>query len=83
VARTSATQRLEALARPLRPERAPYFMRMKDRPVTLRRVFPAEGWYWRPRGHPVAVFLGRNYDEARDELIEQLHRAETEAEAPA
>ncbi|MFL5910777.1 MAG: hypothetical protein ACJ768_09455 [Gaiellaceae bacterium] len=79
MAKPTAKQRLTALARQLRPEQPPFFERAELRPITLRRVYPATGWYWRPHGHPVAVFLGRNYDEARDELVELLRRDEATA----
>lgn len=72
--RPSKQTKLIALARALEPERAPYYLAAESRPVTLRRELPATGWYWVPHGHPVAVFLGRNYDEARDELVDQLRR---------
>jgi hypothetical protein len=70
----SRETKLRDLAAPLRPERLPYFQRADRRPVTLRRELPATGWYWRPAGHPVSVFLGRNYDEALLELVDQLQR---------
>jgi hypothetical protein len=71
----SATAQLAALARPLKPDREPYYLRAEQRPPTLRRELPTSGWYWKPAGHPFAVFLGRNFLEARDELLE-LHRRE-------
>lgn len=76
--RPSARDRLRRLAAPLHPEREPYYLRVRDRPPTLRKTFPATGWYWRPADHPVAVFLGSNEFEARDELLELLRRAEAE-----
>jgi hypothetical protein len=79
----SRQDKLAALARPLKPERAPYYLRAENRPVTLRRELPATGWYWRPAGHPVAVYLGRNYDEARDELVDHLRRQLTSEDAAA
>jgi hypothetical protein len=57
--RGRAARRLEQVARPLEPDRPPYYVRLPV-PPGLERTFPAEGWYWRPAGHPVAVFLGAN-----------------------
>jgi hypothetical protein len=81
VATLTAKQRLTVLARPLEPAQPPFFERAENRPVTLRRVYPVTGWYWRHRGHPVVVFLGRNYDEARDELRDLLQRRDKAAAA--
>jgi hypothetical protein len=46
---------------------APYYVR---RPVSpgLERSFPADGWYWVPAGHHVAVFLGASFELAAHEL---------------
>ncbi len=69
-----ASKRLETLAAPLKPERAPWYVR---RPVSpgLERSFPADGWYWIPAGHPVAVFLGGSFEIAAHELYQLLEQA--------
>ena len=68
-----ASQRLATLAEPLLPERAPYYVR---RPVApgLERQFPADGWYWVPADHSVAVFLGASFELASHELHSLLER---------
>ena len=64
------TQRLERLARLLEPERMPYYVRRAGLPPGLARSFPADGWYWVPRGHHTAVYLAAGYEDA----IVTLHR---------
>lgn len=59
--------RLQALSQPLKPEKAPYYVR-RPVPPGLERQFPAEGWYWLPAGHHVAVFLGASFEIAAHEL---------------
>lgn len=78
LAQQTRHQKLEEIARLIGAERSPYYVRANDLPVTLRRNFPADGWYWVPPHHHVAVFLARVYDEARDQLMELLRRAELE-----
>lgn len=69
----TATRRLKRLAALLEPQVAPYYVR-RPLPPGLRRSFPAEGWYWVPQGHHVAVFLGASEIDAAvtlHELIDQ------------
>jgi len=69
-----ASRRLAALARPLRPEKDPWYVRRPVEPG-LERSFPADGWYWIPEGHPVAVFLGASFELAAHELHSLLEAA--------
>lgn len=69
-----ATRRLATLAKPLKPERAPYYVR-RPVPPGLERQFPADGWYWVPAGHHVAVFLGGSFELAAHELHTLLKEA--------
>jgi hypothetical protein len=66
-----AARRLAQLAASLEPERAPYYVR-RPVPPGLERTFPAEGWYWVPHGHNVAVYLGASYELAYLALHEQI-----------
>ena len=50
-----AAQRLSRLAKQLRPETEPYYVRFP--PPGFEREFPAAGWYWKPAGHDHVVFL--------------------------
>lgn len=68
-----ATQRLAALGAPLRPERAPWYVRHPV-PPGLERSFPADGWFWIPRGHHVAIFLGASFEIAAHELHTMVER---------
>lgn len=74
MARGRATRRLETFAAPLRPERAPFYVRLPV-PPGLERTYPAEGWYWVPAQHTFAVFLGAS--EITAALA--LHRITAEA----
>ena len=58
-----AARRLAELAAPLRPERAPYYVRLPV-PPGLEQSFPAAGWYWVPAGHHFAVFLAASFEGA-------------------
>jgi hypothetical protein len=71
-------QKLEEIARLVGAEKEPYYVRVNELPLTLRPSFPADGWYWVPPHHHVAVFLARVYDEARDQLMELLRRQAAE-----
>lgn len=62
-----ASTRLGTLAKPLKPERTPWYVRWPVSPG-LERSFPAEGWYWIPAGHPVAVYLAASFESAAHEL---------------
>lgn len=53
-----ATRRLRELAQLLEPEVHPYYVRRAELSPPLRRHFPADGWYWVPHQHHVAVFAG-------------------------
>lgn len=59
--------RLAELSRPLKPEKAPYYVR-RPVPPGLERQFPADGWYWVPSGHHVAVYLAASFELAAHEL---------------
>jgi hypothetical protein len=74
---SSATLRLEQLAAPLRPVKAPWYVR---HPVGagLESQFPASGWYWIPAGHQVAVFLASGYDLGNHLLRVLVDRAEAD-----
>lgn len=61
------TRRLATLARPLKPEVPPYYVR-RPVPPGLERSFPADGWYWVPAEHQVAVFLAASFELAAHEL---------------
>lgn len=71
--RGRASRRLEQLSQQLRPERAPFYVRLPVGPG-LERTYPAAGWYWVPRGHPFAVFLGASELTAAFALAELLQR---------
>jgi hypothetical protein len=68
------TRRLAALAAPLGPEKPPYYVR-RPVPPGLERSFPADGWYWVPKGHQVAVFLAASFELAAHELHTMLELA--------
>lgn len=72
------TAKLAGLASPLRPERAPYYVRLQSVPPGLDDVFPAEGWYWVPHGHHTAVYLAATFERAAIQL-DRLVRQEQEA----
>lgn len=63
----SAARRLAELAAPLSPVRVPFYVRPPVGPG-LEDTFPAPGWYWVPRGHPVAVYLAYSVERAAIEL---------------
>lgn len=44
-------------------------------PPGLERSFPADGWYWIPEGHHVAVFLAGSFELAAHELHNLIERA--------
>lgn len=70
------SRRLAELARPLRPYRAPFYVRLPV-PPGLETTFPAAGWYWTPAAErPVAVFLGANVETAWMHLHRLLERQE-------
>lgn len=71
-----ASRRLAQLAAGLAPERKPYYVRRAEIPIALERAFPADGWYWVPADHHVAVFLGANFEIAAAELRDQLRTSE-------
>jgi hypothetical protein len=68
-----ATHKLARLAAPLRPERAPYFVRLPA-PPGLEGTFPAQGWYWVPTGRQVVTFLAPNFELAVV-CLHELHAA--------
>lgn len=70
-----AERRLAELAQPLEPERPPYYVR-RPIPPALERAFPAEGWYWVPAEHHVAVFLAASFEAAAATLRETLRELE-------
>jgi hypothetical protein len=45
-------------------------------PPALERAFPAEGWYWVPAEHHVAVFLAASFEAAAATLRETLRELE-------
>lgn len=51
-------RRLAAIAAELEPERAPWWVSQPH------GATPAQGWWWRPRGSTVPVFLGHNHVRA-------------------
>jgi len=65
--------RLQALSKPLKPEKAPWYVRLPV-PPGLERQFPADGWYWVPAKHHVAVFLGASFEIAAHELHTQIEQ---------
>jgi hypothetical protein len=69
------------LAGPLRPVHAPWYVRHPV-PAGIERQFPADGWYWVPSGHHVAIYLGSNYEIAAHELRLLVKQAEAD-ESPA
>lgn len=71
-----AARRLGALAAPLSPARAPYYVRLPVSPG-LESTFPAPGWYWVPEGHTNAVFLAADAVTA----AVQLHHLNINQEA--
>lgn len=73
-------RRLGALAGQLGVERPPFYVR-RPVPPALRRTFPAEGWYWVPRGHHTAIYLGASEVEASIELTSQIIDQENDLDA--
>ncbi len=69
-----ASNRLAALAKPLKAEQEPWYVRHPVAPG-LERSFPAEGWYWIPAGLPAAVYLGASFEIAAHELRAQIDQA--------
>lgn len=67
--RGRAARRLELLAQPLKPTRAPFYVRQPVSPG-LEKTYPAAGWYWVPHGHPFAVFLAASEISAAIALTE-------------
>lgn len=59
-----AGQLLEALAEPLNPARAPFYLRSDTR--------HPDGWYWQPEEKGRTEWLGRNVIWAERRLIELL-----------
>lgn len=73
----SATRRLARAARPLKPERAPYYV---SNPSPRRGERFGPGWYWTPDGAAGPQYLAYNADAA---LI-ALHLADQDqADEPA
>jgi hypothetical protein len=68
----SKSERLANIAAPLKPTKAPWFQR--GAPIGLEGQFPADGWYWIPAGHAVAVFLARDAGVAEHLLRDLLDR---------
>jgi hypothetical protein len=75
MAQVAAARRLAALAAPLKPEQAPFYMRPPV-PPGLETTYPAPGWYWRPHGHPVAVYLGYSFELAAHTLRRLIEEEE-------
>ncbi len=71
MAAPTKARRLATLAAPLRPERAPWYVRLPVSPG-LEETFPAPGWYWIPHDHPVAVYLGATFELAAVSLHRQI-----------
>jgi hypothetical protein len=72
-----ATRRLRELAQLLEPEAPPWYVRRAELPPTLRQHFPADGWYWVPHAHHVAVYAGAT----EIDVALMLHRMIDEREA--
>lgn len=76
--RIPAERRLGELAARLKPDQAPFYIRPPVAPG-LEGTYPAPGWYWRPHGHPVAVYLGYNFEIAAVTLHRLLQEQEEAA----
>jgi hypothetical protein len=57
-AESSKTDRLKYMVRPLRPERAPFYVQHATAEC------PMIGWYWQPAGEDAPVALGASYEAA-------------------
>lgn len=73
------TERLGRLAKLLKAERNPYYVRHPI-PPGLRRQFPVEGWYWIPTGGTEAVYLARDAFDGYHRLMCDLETAAAFAE---
>lgn len=73
------TQRLARLAQLLHAERPPYYVRRAELPLSLWSSFPADGWYWIPNGHNIAVYLAGAYDAAVIKLQRMIEEEEADA----
>jgi hypothetical protein len=71
--------RLAHVAAALRPEKPPWYVRAAELAPGLETTFPADGWYWIPRGMHTAVYLGRSSGVAEHILRRELEREEREA----
>jgi hypothetical protein len=63
MAQGRASRRLAVLAAPLAPEREPFYVRLPVAPG-LETTYQAAGWYWVPRQHHTAVYLGGGFETA-------------------
>lgn len=77
-----ASRRLALLAEPLKPARAPFYVRLPVSPG-LERTYPAAGWYWVPTGHSFAIYLGASFEVAAAELRDQLRELLKEPDSVA
>jgi hypothetical protein len=55
----------------LEPEQAPFYVR-RPLPPGLQSAFPADGWYWVPSRHHVAVYLGASEIDASVALYRMI-----------
>jgi hypothetical protein len=71
MAEMPAQERLGRIAKLLKAERHPYYVRHPV-PPQLRRDFPSEGWYWIPEGEKRVQFLARDAFDAYHRLMTDL-----------
>lgn len=76
----SEQERLSRIAKLLKAERNPYYVRHPV-PPGLRRDFPSEGWYWIPPGSSSSVFLARDAYDGYHRLMCDLEVEAAEVEA--
>lgn len=65
-AQQSKTERLKRMARPLKPERPPFYVQ-NPRPDA-----PLMGWWWQPAGAQQPIPLAASFDAAIVNLSTQL-----------
>ena len=82
MAEMSAQERLGRVAKLLKAERDPYYVRHPV-PPGLRREFPSEGWYWKPAGGDKIVFLARDAFDGYHVLMCKLEALQTAEDAEA
>ncbi len=69
----SHEERLRRLAKALNANRVPFYQR-HPLPVSLRAVFPTEGWYWIPPGAHELQLLARDAFDAYHLLMTMLEQ---------